>query len=372
VITSRIRNGGPVVPEPATARPARVDREAGLPRPAERPPADVYDVALLDLDGVVYLGGAAVAGATEALAGARSRGMRMAFVTNNASRSPSAIAAQLNRLGVPADPAEVVTSAQAAARLIAERLPAGSPVLVVGGIGLRIALRERGLRPVSTALDRPAAVVQGYAPGIDYSLLAEGGLAVRAGAWFVASNADLTLPTARGLQPGNGSLMQVIATATGQQPVVAGKPEPPLHAEAVTRTGAVRPLVVGDRLDTDIEGATAAGADSMLVLTGVTRPADAVLAPARQRPTYLARDLSGLLEPHPPVTVAGNEFRCGGWAARLQGVTGTADGRAAGLEITGAGAAIDGLRALCAAAWSAGPVGADSVRSAVGRLHFPG
>ena len=360
------------MPEPATAGQVRADREAALPRSIERPPTDVYDVALLDLDGVVYLGGAAVAGATQALAEARRRGMRLAFVTNNASRSPSTIAAQLNRLGVPAAQAEIVTSAQAAARLLAGRLPAGAPVLVVGGIGLRIALRERGLRPVSTALERPAAVVQGYAPDIGYPLLAEGGLAVRAGAWFVAANADLTLPTPRGLQPGNGSLVQVIATATSQQPVVAGKPEPPLHAEAVARTGAARPLVVGDRLDTDIEGAVRVGADSMLVLTGVTRPADAVLAPAHQRPTYLAHDLAGLLEPHPPVTAAGSEFRCRGWTARLVTVMAGQDGHAARLEIDGGGAAIDGLRALCAAAWSADAVAADSVASAVARLRLPG
>jgi len=340
----------------------------GLPRASEKPLSEIHDVALLDLDGVVYLGGSAVPGATDALTQARRRGMRLAFVTNNASRTPSAIAAQLNRLGVPAETAEVVTSAQAAARLLAERLPAGAPVLVVGGMGLRIAVRERGLRPVSTALDRPAAVVQGYGPGIDYSLLAEGELAVRAGAWFVASNADLTLPTARGLQPGNGSLVQVIATATGEQPVVAGKPEPPLHAEAVERTGAKRPLVVGDRLDTDIEGAVRVGADSLLVFTGVSQPADAVLAPAHRRPSYLAHDLSGLLEPQPEVSADGSgKFRCGGWTARLSDGTGGPDR----LEIDGSGAAIDGLRALCAAAWSAGTVSADSVRAAVGRLPFP-
>jgi hypothetical protein len=215
-------------------------------------------------------------------------------------------------------------------------------------------------------------VVQGYAPGVDYGLLAEGALAVRAGAWFVASNADATLPTARGLQPGNGALVQVIVTATGTKPVVAGKPEPPLHAESVARTGAKHPLVVGDRLDTDIEGAVGVGADSMLVLTGVSRPADAVLAPPNQRPTYLAHDLSGLLEPHPPVTATDGEFRCGGWTARRRPVKATHDGHADRLEIAGGGAAIDGLRALCAAVWSGGAVDADSVTSAVGSLRFPG
>ena len=115
----------------------------------------------------------------------------------------------------------------------------------------------------------------------------------------MASNADLTLPSSRGNQPGNGSFMQVIATATGVKPLVAGKPEPPLHHESVLRTGAKHPLVVGDRLDTDIESAVRVDADSLLVLTGVTSPAEAILAPPAQRPTYLAEDLSGLLEPHP-------------------------------------------------------------------------
>jgi glycerol-1-phosphatase len=110
----------------------------------------------------------------------------------------------------------------------------------------------------------------------------------------------------------------------------------------------------------------------MLVLTGVSGPADAVLAPPQRRPTYLAHDLSGLLEPHPPVTATGDEFRCGGWTARRRTVQESHDGHPARLEIAGRGAAIDGLRALCAAAWSAGAVTADSVASAVGRLHFSG
>ena len=324
-----------------------------------------YDVALLDLDGVVYIGGAAIPGAAEALSKAGAAGMRLAYVTNNASRTPAAVAALLTSLGVPAAAQDVVTSAQAAARLLAERFPAGSPVLVIGGTGLRMALRERGLRPVSTAADKPRAVVQGFAPDVSYSTLAEGGLAVRAGALFVASNADLTIPGRHGIAPGNGSLIQVIATATGVQPLVAGKPEPPLHRESVLRTGATHPLVVGDRLDTDIEGAHRAGTDSLLVLTGVTRPADVVLAPPSQRPTYLAEDLAGLLEPHPgPEKSTAEEpggYSCGGWTARRDGDR---------LELTGQGERVDGLRALCAAAWAGDTEGLseDAVRAAVKRL----
>jgi glycerol-1-phosphatase len=313
-----------------------------------------YDAALLDLDGVVYLGGKPIPRAAEALAEAASRGMKLAYVTNNASRSPNAIAAQLRAMGVPATAADIVTSAQAAARVLADRLPAGAPVLVVGGTGLRLAVRERGLRPVTAAAEHPLAVVQGYAPDISYGLLAEAALAIRAGAFYVASNVDATLPTPRGLAPGNGSLVQVLVTATGQQPVVAGKPEPPLHAESVERVGAKRPLVVGDRLDTDIEGAVRGGADSLLVLTGVTSPAELLLSPSSRRPSYVAKDLPGLDSSQPEVA-AGKDgtFSCGGWTAVS---TDSAAGAGAGwLSLSGSGAWIDGLRALCNAAWAAGP-----------------
>jgi len=318
-----------------------------------------YDAALLDLDGTVYLGGTVIPGAAEALRKADAAGLRLAYVTNNAFRTPAAIAALLTSFGIPAGPQDVVTSAQAAARMLAERLPAGARVLVIGGNGLRMAVRERGLRPVSTAADRPLAVVEGYSPDVDYSILAEGGLAVAAGALFIASNGDLTLPSRRGRQPGNGSLIQVIATATGVRPLVAGKPEPPLHHESVLRTGAERPLVIGDRLDTDIEGAQRVGADSLLVLTGVTGPAEAILASPAQRPTYLAEDLAGLLEPHPHLSSQDGAFSCGGWTARLDGDR---------LELTGDGERIDGLRASCAAAWAGEGVTAESARSAALRL----
>jgi HAD superfamily hydrolase (TIGR01450 family) len=326
------------------------------------PLASLYDVALLDLDGVVYLGGSPIPGAADALAKAAASGMRLAFVTNNASRTPAAIAAQLTGLGVPARANEVVTSGQAAARLLAEHLPPGAPVLVVGGVGLRIAVRERGFRPVTVAADHPAAVVQGYTPGLDYPLLAEGGLAVAAGALFVATNADTTLPTPRGRQPGNGSLIRVIATATGRAPLVAGKPEPPMHAEAVARSGARHPLVVGDRLDTDIESAVRSGADSLLVLTGVTRPLDAVLAPPGCRPTYLAGGLTGLLGPQPEVTITAGSCSCGGWHVTVDGDR---------VKVSGSGAPIDGLRALCAAAWSAGGVGERAAVTALTELGLP-
>jgi glycerol-1-phosphatase len=335
---------------PADSAPARGGHR-GVPAqyPAPRGCPDWlsshYDAALLDLDGVVYLGGTPIAGAAAALAAAVGNGMRLAFVTNNASRTPNAIAAQLSDMGVPATAADIVTSAQAAAHLIADRFPAGSPVLVIGGMGLRLAVRDRGLRPVTTATARPVAVVQGYSSDISYGLLAEAALAIRAGAWYVASNADATLPTARGPQPGNGSLLQVLITATGQQPVVAGKPEPPLHAESVERVGARRPLVVGDRLDTDVEGAHRGGADSLLVLTGVTRPADLLLAPPQLRPTYVAADLSGLNASQPEVARTGDGYSCGGWTV--------AGSELGSLTASGSGDPVDGLRALCAAAWSA-------------------
>jgi HAD superfamily hydrolase (TIGR01450 family) len=307
--------------------------------------AEAYDVLLFDLDGVVYIGGIAIPGAPEALERAKRSGAHVAYVTNNASRTPAAIAALLDGMGAPVTEADVVTSAQAAARLLADKLPPKSKVLVIGATALRLAVRERGLVPVSTARDNPAAVVQGFGPGIDYGILAQGGLAVDAGALFVATNADSTIPNARGTAPGNGSLIQVIEYATGTVPVVAGKPEPPLHRESVIRTGAQRPLVIGDRLDTDIEAAYNTGTDSLLVLTGVDNPRTVTLAPEHRRPTYIAETLDALLQPYPDVSVTESGVTCGDWTA-------TAD-EAGTLSVTGTGAAIDGLRALARAAWSA-------------------
>jgi HAD superfamily hydrolase (TIGR01450 family) len=311
-------------------------------------PADAYDVALLDLDGVVYRGPHAVPHAVEALAAARARGMALAYVTNNAARTPDTVAGHLTELGVPARPEDVVTSAQAAARLVAERVPPASPVLVVGGEGLEVALRERGLAPVRSADDGPVAVVQGFAPDVDWALLAEAAYAVARGLPWIASNADLTVPTARGIAPGNGALVGVVRAATGAEPEVAGKPELPLHRETILRTGARHPLVVGDRLDTDIEGAVRGGVDSLLVLTGVTGAAELLDAPAHRRPTYLAADLRALLVPVVTARREDGAYVCEGWRAVVT------DGR---LELDGDGDPVDGLRAACAAAWAGpGPV----------------
>jgi HAD superfamily hydrolase (TIGR01450 family) len=223
--------------------------------------------------------------------------MRLAYVTNNASRTPGAVAEHLRELGLPVEAEDVVTAAQAVARLIAEQVPAGARVLVIGGDGMRQALLDHGLTIVSSADDDPAAVVQGYRPDTSWQDLAEAAYAVERGVPWFAANTDRTMPTARGIAPGNGALVGAVAAATGTWPTVAGKPEPALHRETMLRTEARRPLVVGDRLDTDIEGANRAGVASLLVLTGVTRLEQLRDAPKEQQPTYVAQDLRGLLEP---------------------------------------------------------------------------
>ncbi|MEU4659623.1 HAD hydrolase-like protein [Streptomyces sp. NPDC023723] len=308
--------------------------------------SEAYDTALLDLDGVVYAGGAAIGHAVESLATARAGGMRLAYVTNNALRTPDAVAEHLTELGIAAEGSDVITSAQAVARLVAEEVPAGARVLVIGGEGLRVALRERGLEPVESADDDPAAVVQGYGgPDLAWGRFAEASYAVARGVPWYASNTDLTIPSGRGIAPGNGAAVEVVRIATGAQPRVAGKPLPPMHRETILRTGAERPLVVGDRLDTDIEGAIGGDVDSLLVLTGVTDGRQLLAAPPRHRPTYVDADLRGLLTGQPEVADAdGGGFRCGGW---------TATAGAERLELDGDGEALDGLRALCAAAWTA-------------------
>jgi HAD superfamily hydrolase (TIGR01457 family) len=300
-----------------------------------------FDVLLADLDGTLYAGRAAVPGAVAAIVGAAERGVRTSYVTNNASRRPSDVATHLAELGFPATTEDVRTSSQAGAAMLAAQLPAGAKVLVVGTDALREEVARRGLTPVDEAAGADA-VVQGHSPDTGWRQLAEATLAVRNGAVWVATNVDPTLPTDRGPMPGNGSMVQVVMTASGREPQVAGKPAPTLITEALKASGRERGLVVGDRLDTDIEGGNAAGLPTLLVLTGVSTALEALEAPQRQRPTYIGADLAVLTED--PGT--------DGWAVE-------------GSELRGSGDPVAGLRALCAAHWAAGggPAGAAARRA---------
>ncbi|MGI8667149.1 MAG: HAD-IIA family hydrolase [Jatrophihabitans sp.] len=312
---------------------------------SQRALAHSYDVALLDLDGVVYLAEQPVTGAPQALAEVRAAGMRLAFVTNNASRTPEQVAALLRRVGVPAEPAEVITSAQAAAHYLADRLPAGSKVLVLGAAGLIEAVTERGLRPVFSADDEPASVVQGFFPDLGWKQLAEAAIAIRRGVPWLATNLDATVPSPRGALPGNGSMVAALSHATGVKPAATGKPDPAMHAESVQRSAARRPIVVGDRLDTDIEGARRADCASLLVFTGVTTPAELLTAVPLHRPDYLGADVSALLESQPAVTVEGGLFRCGGFTVRIEDGVVELSSEADGPDTW------DALRALAVAGW---------------------
>ncbi|MGZ6779478.1 MAG: HAD-IIA family hydrolase [Mycobacterium sp.] len=253
-----------------------------------------HDCLLVDLDGTVFRGHEPTTGAIDTLSTVTARTL---YVTNNASRAPDEVAEHLRELGFSADPDDVVTSAQSAARLLAERLSAGSPVLVVGTESLAGEITHVGLKPVRSSSDDPVAVVQGHSPETAWPDLAEAALAIRAGAFWVAANVDKTLPSERGLLPGNGSMVAALQTATDRVPTVAGKPEPTLLTDALSRGSFRSPLVVGDRLDTDIAGANAAGLPSLLVLSGVSTAEDTVRAVAAERPTYIAADLRSLHSP---------------------------------------------------------------------------
>ncbi|GGB96661.1 HAD-IIA family hydrolase [Cellulomonas carbonis] len=302
-----------------------------------------HDLALVDLDGVAYRGHDPIEHAAESLVAARDAGLGLLFVTNNASREPESVADQLTGLGIPTSADEVMTAAQAAAALLRTRLEPGASVLVVGGAGLVTAVEAAGFRVVTSADDAPDAVAQGFAPDLGWKDLAEAAYAVQRGAWYVASNLDLSLPTERGFAPGNGSLVGAVRAATGVVPASAGKPEPEMFHLAARRRGASRPLVIGDRLDTDLAGARAADFPGLHVFTGVSTPRDAVLAARHERPSYVGADLRSLLETHPAVQRHDEWWTCRAASARV------ARGR---LEVTGEGL-VDVVRAACAAAWDA-------------------
>jgi glycerol-1-phosphatase len=298
---------------------------------------------MLDLDGVVYIGPHAVTGVAGFLEQVRHDGVRLAFVTNNASRTPEMVATHLTTLGVRARPAEVITSAQAAVGLLTNVVRPRSAVLVMGGPGIEAALSEHGFAPVTCVSDKPEAVITGYGPDITWKQMMLAAVQIKAGLPWIAANADLTIPTEYGIGPGHGVVVKMLQDFSGAVPAIAGKPEKFLVDEAVARMGGNRPLMVGDRLDTDILGAHNAGVDSLLVLTGVTGLPELVAATRCQRPTYLSQNLHGLLRPHPAIQHNDDTWQVSNWLGRVtQGQ----------LKINGHGHQDDWWRCVASVAWA--------------------
>jgi HAD superfamily hydrolase (TIGR01450 family) len=315
-----------------------------------RAPLDGVDVVLADLDGVVYAGAGALPHAVESLNSARD-GRRLAYITNNASRTDASVAAHLSELGLATAPDEVVTSPQAAMRLLGSLVAPGSVVLVVGGEGLVHEVEKAGFVVSRSADDAPAAVVQGFAPEVGWLQLAEAAYALKVppeegGIPWIATNTDWTIPQARGIAPGNGTLVSAVHTAVGRLATVAGKPETPIFEEAIARFGAANPLFLGDRLDTDILGANRAGVPSALVLTGIDRPKHVLAAPADSQPAFLLGDLRELHEPYPEAGVRDGVVTVRGASVRVEG---------ADVRILSEGdRPIDLLRAGAKAIWDTG------------------
>ncbi len=305
--------------------------------------AEQHDCLLIDLDGTVVRGDESIAGAVQALERVDADKL---FITNNASRRPADVAAHLSRLGFATVDADIATSAQAAAHLLAARLSAGSPVLVVGTEALAAEVATVGLRPVRRWQDQPVAVVQGHSTDTGWADLAEAALAIRSGALWMATNVDRTLPTERGLLPGNGAMVAALRAATDAEPEIAGKPSPTLMTDALARGDFHTPLVVGDRLDTDIAGANAAGLPSLMVLTGVNSARDAVAAMAGQRPTYLAPDLRSLHDDASRLAIVAQPA----WRVQVSGAAVTVHSAEPNADPDG----LSVVRALAHAVWDTG------------------
>lgn len=293
---------------------------------------DGYDAALFDLDGVVYLGPVVIEGVSEALAELRSISAHVGFVTNNAARTPAAVAEHLRELGIEALETDVVNSTQATLRMLAADLPPGSRILVLGTSALAEQLAGAGFTPVHRLEDQPVAVVQGYHPSVDWGLLELGAIAIQNGAAWYATNPDLTRPTERGILPGCGAQVAVVRACVDVDPKVAGKPFRPLLDETVLRLGAQRPIFVGDRIDTDVMGANAVGMDSLFVFTGAHGKLDLVGAPAHGRPTFIGHDVAALLAPPRVAHTEAGRAQCGAQVVVADGGRAVLQTPAQGLE----------------------------------------
>lgn len=268
---------------------------------SRKPLVEAYDLLLVDLDGVCYNGSQPIDHAAEGLSLAREAQIALSFVTNNASRTPRQVCERLAGVGIEASENEVMTAAMDGVGILTDKLPPASKVLVVGGEGLREAVTEAGFEVVANADDHPAAVIQGYDPSVGWAEMSEAAYAINAGALFVATNLDASLPTERGFAIGNGSLVACVQNATGHKPLAGGKPFASIYRRPVEQAGAHRPLAVGDRLNTDIRGARSAGYRSLLVLTGVTDARALALAEREERPDFIGLDLRSLAQAHPGV-----------------------------------------------------------------------
>jgi glycerol 3-phosphatase-2 len=265
-------------------------------------PLDGTDVVFADLDGVIYTGENAVPFAVESL-NAAAKLVRLAYITNNASRTPTAIAEHLNKLGLTVTADDIVSSPQAAVKILATLVDPGSTILVIGGEGLISEVVNAGFVVTDSADDEPAAVIQGFAPTVGWVQLAEASFALHRGIPWVATNTDWTIPVARGVAPGNGTLVSAVHLAVGRLPVFAGKPEKAIFDYAAERFDASNALVIGDRLDTDILGANRAGMRSALVLTGIDGPKQVLAASEDHQPTFILSDLRELSQPYPEAVV---------------------------------------------------------------------
>lgn len=265
--------------------------------------ADIYDAGLFDLDGVVYRGKNRIEHAASSIEAAREAGMRPVFVTNNASRTPEIVAAQLRSLDIDAGPEDILGSAHVAIELAEAELGHGASVLLCGGEGLRRAAEASSLRIVESADDKPDGVIHGFSPDTNWLMLSEAVLAINGGARYIATNLDRVIPRERGLMMGIGSMVKAVMHATGAQPVSGAKPDARMFIAAARKAGASKALVLGDNLDTDILGATNSGVAAMHVLTGAYGVSQVLFAEPECRPRYMAKDLRSLLEPYPAIRI---------------------------------------------------------------------
>ncbi|WP_372435740.1 HAD-IIA family hydrolase [Subtercola lobariae] len=311
-------------------------------------PLDGIDVVLADLDGVVYTGANAIDYAVDSLNKAAAEGVRVGYITNNASRTDVQVAEHLSSFGLKVVPHDVVTSPQAAVKLLAGLVEPGSLILVVGGVGLTSEVEKAGFTVTRQAADEPAAVIQGFAPDVAWKDLAQASFALHRGIPWVATNTDWTIPVEGGIAPGNGTLVSAVHTAVGTLPVVGGKPEKAIFEAAVARFGAEVPLFIGDRLDTDIIGANRAGIRSAHVLTGIDGAKQLLAADTDSRPTFILDDLRGLFEPYPPTELSHDNTvaTVGKSVVRLRGTS---------VEVVKSGdSQVDVIRAGSALIWASG------------------